>query len=626
MKLKQLAATALFSFSMTIGPHPVFADSPSDRWHVMSIDGTAVGSTHEAVREEESLTTTTETMVMVLNRMGSRIETGMVVTSHESVSGELTRVDLLVQSSAQAMEVVGFREGDQWITRSNTPGVPDQLRPLTEPLVGPQAVARLFAELDKPGDSVGYHAFVPTTMQPGEIRAELVGYERVDQQSLKVIEEHLPGVPVPMVRLVDDRGRNVITRMPGPFGLTETVLADQTAATLAQVGGELPDEVFEDTILKTGVRLPKPREIEYLELELKHRNPKLGWPVLDSAHQKVLSQTDDTVLLAVERRHPGQSVAIAASSGLDVNTFLGANAILQSAQPELLTLAKSLTADAADPWQAALALRRWVSDNMSFDAGVVLAPSSEVLVNRQGTCTEFAVLLTALSRAAGIPARYVQGYVYAHGMFAGHAWTEVLIGNEWLALDAAIPSAGAADAARFAFVWTGLEDGLGTLNAGASMQMFGQIDARVVAWRGGDGIERRFPSGAPVPTATVDRFTDAIQGIEWAMPEAWRVVDFQQTWPSNLIAAAEQEDGQRVELRWISQHPWERAGIDWIEPLRAEGAGVEATPLGRADSWLVQSGDGYRFVQAGHSGHWQLSGADRQQVLDLAAGLVLPGS
>lgn len=619
------AALLLLSLLM-IDSNAARATPAAEQWHVLSIDGTPVGSVHEVFARETDESVTTESVVMVLNRLGARIETGNTVQSVENDSGDLLRVNLEVRTSEQSMRVLAFLEDDQWVTRSAGAGVPDRRQAMPEPLRGPRAVTRLLATLSAPGDSITYDAFVAMTMQPGRIRAELVGFETVGGIEMRVIEEHLPGVPAPMIRVIDEQGRSVITRLPSPFGLTETKLADKVAATLAQAGGDLPEEVFEATILKTGVRLPQPRDLEYLELELTHRNPALGWPALDSTNQRVLSQNDEHLILAIERLYPRQSMPMDTDVGSDLEPFLSANAMLQTTQPELLELVQTLVADQTDRWQAALTLRRWVSENLSFDAGVMLATSSEVLANRRGTCTEFAVLLTTLARSAGIPARYVQGYVYAHGMLAGHAWTEVRIGDDWLALDAAVPSEGTADAARFAIVWTDFNDGPGELNAGASMQLFGQIDARVIAWRVAGGEEQRFSDGAPVPEAVGGRYSDRVQGIEWSLPEAWTVVDYQQTWPSNLIAAAEAASGDRIELRWISGLPWEMAGEDWIGPRLADAEHVEREPFGRAASWLVEHGDEVRFIQAGTGGHWQLSGDDREQLRAAARGLVLPSS
>jgi transglutaminase-like putative cysteine protease len=45
------------------------------------------------------------------------------------------------------------------------------------------------------------------------------------------------------------------------------------------------------------------------------------------------------------------------------------------------------------------------------------------------------VLLTALARAAGIPARVVAGLVYQDGDFFYHAWSELWL-DGWLSADA----------------------------------------------------------------------------------------------------------------------------------------------------------------------------------------------
>src|SRR5207302_6737384 len=129
---------------------------------------------------------------------------------------------------------------------------------------------------------------------------------------------------------------------------------------------------------------------------------------------------------------------------------------------------------------ASLALERWVSENMHFDLGVAFAPSVEVLERRRGTCVAFATLLASLTRAMGIPSRLAFGYVYVNGMFGGHAWTEVLIGDEWVPIDAAIVAEGSADAARFAFAWTALAEGPSSLSNSAGSRLYGAISARVL--------------------------------------------------------------------------------------------------------------------------------------------------
>jgi transglutaminase-like putative cysteine protease len=51
-----------------------------------------------------------------------------------------------------------------------------------------------------------------------------------------------------------------------------------------------------------------------------------------------------------------------------------------------------------------------------------------------GDCNEHAVLLTALARAAGIPAEVEAGLVYQRGRFYYHAWNVLYLGT-WVTAD-----------------------------------------------------------------------------------------------------------------------------------------------------------------------------------------------
>lgn len=71
--------------------------------------------------------------------------------------------------------------------------------------------------------------------------------------------------------------------------------------------------------------------------------------------------------------------------------------------------------------------------------------ASVVAARRQGDCSEHAVLLAALARAFGVPARVVHGLVLVSWDGAaqafGHAWVEVHDGRTWRPADAALPKA-----------------------------------------------------------------------------------------------------------------------------------------------------------------------------------------
>ncbi|MDX1500393.1 MAG: transglutaminase domain-containing protein [Woeseiaceae bacterium] len=71
--------------------------------------------------------------------------------------------------------------------------------------------------------------------------------------------------------------------------------------------------------------------------------------------------------------------------------------------------------------------------------------ASRVARSRTGDCTEHAVLLAALARAAGWPARIVLGVLILDGDAGlaafGHAWTEIHAAAGWEVVDATLPEA-----------------------------------------------------------------------------------------------------------------------------------------------------------------------------------------
>lgn len=82
--------------------------------------------------------------------------------------------------------------------------------------------------------------------------------------------------------------------------------------------------------------------------------------------------------------------------------------------------------------------------NKSYSRGFDLA--SRVAATGEGDCTEHAVLLAALARAAGYSARVVFGnLVLEHDedlSAFGHAWVEIHDGDGWQIHDATMPAAG----------------------------------------------------------------------------------------------------------------------------------------------------------------------------------------
>ncbi len=72
----------------------------------------------------------------------------------------------------------------------------------------------------------------------------------------------------------------------------------------------------------------------------------------------------------------------------------------------------------------------WITQK---DFSTVLATATEVARTRRGDCTEHAVLLAAIAKARGLPARVVVGLVYVPslGGFAYHMWNQIWCDGKW---------------------------------------------------------------------------------------------------------------------------------------------------------------------------------------------------
>ena len=117
----------------------------------------------------------------------------------------------------------------------------------------------------------------------------------------------------------------------------------------------------------------------------------------------------------------------------------------------MLADVNNITASSATPYEKACAIMRHLQRYYRYTLTPDVPPDSQdfvtyfLYVGKEGYCTYFASAMTVLCRMAGLPARYVEGFVAQPGAdgFAyvtgkdAHAWTEVYFeGFGWVPFDA----------------------------------------------------------------------------------------------------------------------------------------------------------------------------------------------
>lgn len=124
-------------------------------------------------------------------------------------------------------------------------------------------------------------------------------------------------------------------------------------------------------------------------------------------------------------------------SSSTLQKYLVATANCQSTSSTIKNLAASITAGKTTTYAKAQAIFNWVRDHLSYSfyydtkKGALGALSS-----RSANCCDHAHLVVALSRAAGIPARYQFGKCKFSDGWYGHVWAQLYVNGKWYYADA----------------------------------------------------------------------------------------------------------------------------------------------------------------------------------------------
>jgi transglutaminase-like putative cysteine protease len=166
----------------------------------------------------------------------------------------------------------------------------------------------------------------------------------------------------------------------------------------------------------------------------------IAFPIPATGEQRVETAGDETVVDICTGCGPGLPADAAARAAA-----LRPTAWLQSDNPRLIAIAgpvARLPVSDARKMELLIEKARPYLERIDF---VGHYSALETLKRRAGDCTEAAVLLAALGRAAGIPTRVASGLVYSreyyHGVsnaFLPHSWTIAWVDGAWRSFDLAL--------------------------------------------------------------------------------------------------------------------------------------------------------------------------------------------
>lgn len=227
---------------------------------------------------------------------------------------------------------------------------------------------------------------------------------------------------------------------------------DQMELVLAAVGDEPNKEVLDivtdSAIVSNPISQPRITD-DAVYCLTPTQGHSFDWnAIIPNDHwQHIQKMEDNQLYLSVTQQKPRDTSIEYPEDG--PAEYLKDTPYLQSDDDDILHFAQQVVGKEKRAYFAAKKLQRWVYEHIEQkDLSLGFASAKETLLNRQGDCTEHAVLLSALTRSLGIPSRVAVGLIYLPhgnsqaGRFVYHMWTEIYLGDqsqgEWLPLDATL--------------------------------------------------------------------------------------------------------------------------------------------------------------------------------------------
>ncbi len=362
---------------------------------------------------------------MILNVAGGRHAIDLHLTAVITADSRLQDFSFSFHSPYYRMQAKGRVDGStvRYSLDTASTTITDTVRLPAPPLLSTSRRAYLLRRGIREGEKVRIPWFDPLSLAGKESIIEYRGRDKVlihgRVQNLHLFVENVAGARVSS--WLDDQGDVLKEESPAGFVFLKE------AQFKALAGIEESPELLAAVAAKVSGTMPALEGLRQMRYRLSF--PDDGGFRLDSGRQRYTGGilTIDSQSLPSLQAPPGGCH--------DADSGLASTRMVQADDPKIAARAAEITAGMTSGIEKIRAIATWVHDNLDKRPVLGLPDALTVLDSRMGDCNEHAVLFAALARAAGIPCRIVAGVSYLREAFYYHAWNEVCIDGQWLAVD-----------------------------------------------------------------------------------------------------------------------------------------------------------------------------------------------
>jgi hypothetical protein len=439
-----------------------------EEWAGVYFQGQKIGYTHNSLKRIEDGYQIHHTIRLDMAMMGVAQKTMAQVNTVTDHAFNLQVFSLRINSGAVSFIAYGDVDADNLMSLSVVSGGKTEEKKLQltrAPVITNALQYSLMKEGLRPGSVYERVVFDPMTMSNRTASIEVQDRETISMagQDYDCYRMQVTYMGVTMTAWIDQQGR--IVKEESPTGMVS--LREDREQAMHGGWGERVDMVetaaievdtpfYSSNLRSLGLRL--------LNVELKGFQLDGSWQILQ----------DNVVRIAARDIGKGNSYTLP-FAGKGFEAWLAPSLLIQSDREEFVQLVEVIGGNDRRALRLARRLHDWVYKNIEKLPISGMPSALDVLAARQGDCNEHAVLMAALCRAAGIPARVVAGLVYVRGRFYYHAWNELYL-NDWVPVDATLNQF-PADVTHVRFIEGEMEEQLKVLN------LIGRLKIEVVDYK-----------------------------------------------------------------------------------------------------------------------------------------------
>ena len=439
-----------------------------DSWMNILQNGRKIGASHTSISKTTKGYLLKETLYIRLNTMGLIQDLILKTSGKLKKNFTLSSFDFELNSGRFQFSAQGSVSGNVLSVKTHNFGSTKEIHTkIKEKLYASSGIVNAaYASGMKPGDEFSLYVFDPVSMSSEPVTIKVIGKEGIlnmgiKKNSMKVAIQYQGAT---QLAWIGENGEVIKEKGLLGFSLEKTTRKDALFGLLA----ESSQDLAEIASVKSNVIIDNPLKLERIKVEISGINTK-------DVHLESGRQVLKDNVLIIQKENLTKFPDVINNMNTMPDRFVKPEPFIESDHPKIMNLLEKIVTNEDTPLEKAKKLTIWVHKNIEKRPVLSLPDALATLINKVGDCNEHAVLLAALARAAGIPARVEAGLVYLNGRFYYHAWNLLYIGK-WITADATfgqIP----ADVTHIRFSSGGMQQQLDIMN------VIGKIKLKILTFQ-----------------------------------------------------------------------------------------------------------------------------------------------